>query len=419
MLDQLDTAIGFASVMLLLSMIITVVVQAISALLDLRGNNLVWALSTLFLQITPEAAKSGKGLRLMPLGVNSAAQELAKAVASDSAVTSGGKVGKAKAIRTHELLAILQKLSASPNTLSDAAKSLLSSLTERLPGSTSNTESIQELAASFAQRFPMHSVMLQDALMDIAGSTTRIAAGINRWFHTVMDRGADRFARNCRIWTIVGAAVLAFGFHVDTLEIYRNISSNTETRSKLVAASSSITQMAEKSFGNLGTSVISDLKKNEKGLGDLKPAEKAAFLGAAVPSDLANCSQVRSWLQAQDALKTNQKFAEKLNGACTTATESKIRNLAPDLSSLSDQLESSKINLLTQFNLKLDSANKLGGEFLTVLLLSLGAPFWFNALRQLSNLKPSLSNKVDQETTAPQPAVAQQNVKVAAANAGN
>jgi hypothetical protein len=31
----------------------------------------------------------------------------------------------------------------------------------------------------------------------------------------------------------------------------------------------------------------------------------------------------------------------------------------------------------------------------SILLLSLGAPFWFNALHQLSNLKPAIATKVN------------------------
>jgi hypothetical protein len=37
----------------------------------------------------------------------------------------------------------------------------------------------------------------------------------------------------------------------------------------------------------------------------------------------------------------------------------------------------------------------LVGTLVTILLLSLGAPFWFNALRQLSNLKPAIAAKVN------------------------
>jgi hypothetical protein len=42
----------------------------------------------------------------------------------------------------------------------------------------------------------------------------------------------------------------------------------------------------------------------------------------------------------------------------------------------------------------------LWGILASALLLSLGAPFWFNMLKTLSNLRPVLANKEQQETAA-------------------
>ena len=53
MLEQLDTAIAFTVVMLMLSLMITAVVQMISAVLDLRGRNLAAGLENLLRQIEP------------------------------------------------------------------------------------------------------------------------------------------------------------------------------------------------------------------------------------------------------------------------------------------------------------------------------------------------------------------------------
>ena len=53
MLQQIDSAIAFAVVMLILSMIITALVQIVLASFDLRGLNLVWALTRLFHQVDP------------------------------------------------------------------------------------------------------------------------------------------------------------------------------------------------------------------------------------------------------------------------------------------------------------------------------------------------------------------------------
>jgi hypothetical protein len=53
MLEQSDTAIAFSVVMLMLSSIVTAVVQLISASPDLRGRNLASGPGNLFHQIEP------------------------------------------------------------------------------------------------------------------------------------------------------------------------------------------------------------------------------------------------------------------------------------------------------------------------------------------------------------------------------
>ena len=45
-----------------------------------------------------------------------------------------------------------------------------------------------------------------------------------------------------------------------------------------------------------------------------------------------------------------------------------------------------------------DYFNKPGhflGTVMTVVFLSLGAPFWYNALRRLANLRPSAAEKIE------------------------
>jgi hypothetical protein len=427
MLEQVDTVIGFVSVMLLLSMIITVVVQAISGLLDLRGQNLVWGLANLFQQISPDAAQR-------------AATELANAVASHSSVTPTSKGGfyKAKAIRTDELLMVLQKLSAEaakdPNALSDAAKSLLNSLlTNSVPGNSGNTETMQKLAAEFAKRFPMHKVMLQDALNDIAGKTTLIAAGVDKWFHTIMDRASDRFERNCRFWTIAGAAVLAFGFHVNSISIYQQISKDPTVRSKLAANADSLTQQAEKTIGGYpGSQAVSNMadpkSKGDQGNGavggqvnkgpsfQFTDSQRSALRSR--PADLVNCAQVNNWAATNNELK-NPDVLNAIDVACKQEAANQLKALNPNLAQMKDQLAEADLDLFHRFSLAQTSWGEFGGEFVTLLLLSLGAPFWYNALRQLSNLKPAISSKVsDERKQAEQAAVQTTDQAQAAAASG-
>ena len=53
MLSYLDTAIGFAVVMLGVSLLITILTQMVSALVNHRGGNLLWGITTLFANIDP------------------------------------------------------------------------------------------------------------------------------------------------------------------------------------------------------------------------------------------------------------------------------------------------------------------------------------------------------------------------------
>jgi len=51
MLGYLDTLIGFTVVMLVVSLLITILTQVVSALINHRGSNLKWGLETLFANI--------------------------------------------------------------------------------------------------------------------------------------------------------------------------------------------------------------------------------------------------------------------------------------------------------------------------------------------------------------------------------
>ena len=124
MLQQLDTAIGFVVVMLMLSLLVTAIVQAVSALLDFRGKNLVRSLANLFQQIDPalaaHAETSDTWARIKrrffhPLTSTSLATQLADLVTTHPVLAHSWT--RAKAIRKEELLNVLADLArASPRS---------------------------------------------------------------------------------------------------------------------------------------------------------------------------------------------------------------------------------------------------------------------------------------------------------------
>ncbi len=86
MLQQIDTAIAFTVVMLMLSLIVTAAVQVVSALTDLRGRNLASGLQNLLRQIEPEFRKK------LPDG-STVAEHIAEVVVKCSAGPLFGRPG--------------------------------------------------------------------------------------------------------------------------------------------------------------------------------------------------------------------------------------------------------------------------------------------------------------------------------------
>src|SRR5258708_6018077 len=115
MLPQLDSAIAFVVVMLMLSLMVTAAVQMISAVLDLRGKNLARGLTDLFHQISPElrdaVAKVSWLERLAhPFTPTiTFGSRLAESVVRHPTIAHSFSM--AKAIRLGELVAVLQNLS--------------------------------------------------------------------------------------------------------------------------------------------------------------------------------------------------------------------------------------------------------------------------------------------------------------------
>ena len=95
-LEHLDTVIAFAVMMLLLSLIITSLVQMFAGLFNLRGKNLLWGTEHLLRQIDPRLAGE--------------AHALADRILKHGALTH--RAGRhASAIRPSELVLVLGQIS--------------------------------------------------------------------------------------------------------------------------------------------------------------------------------------------------------------------------------------------------------------------------------------------------------------------
>src|SRR5687767_5697562 len=111
MLLQIDTAIGFAVAMLLLSLLITATVQVLSAIFDIRGRNLRWGVAKILQHLLPLGnAKPKTAWESLFSRNDKEADRIADCVIRHPSITNGAN--RAHAVRLDELMKVLEDLAS-------------------------------------------------------------------------------------------------------------------------------------------------------------------------------------------------------------------------------------------------------------------------------------------------------------------
>jgi len=410
MLDTLDTVIGFAVIMTVLSLLITLVVQMVSAALSLRGKNLANALALTFQTIDPTIGKYAHSLAaqilrdpifsdslwqkknrnldenaqkfiaaqrklrdatLRRLDDPARAEAISKATTEVNTAKAAVKIPKvrpnretpwgfwaipwsgamqiATAIRPGEIYRVLQEMREMtpeeaqllniPKQLPEKARGLIAALHRLdLPAIESRVK-LKDIAAA-AKIFAPEQ---QKAVLDSLGS---FGATVER----ATTQAYDRFQR----W---------FGSGQDRAEQWFQIHVRMVTIVAAITASI---------FLQLDTVEIYDKLRHEPKLVEalVKAAPGTLEQGAAVQGQL-------------DANAREKAFAD-----------------------LKEKIDSTGFELLPRGWFarwpaeKLWWFNHLFGLALSAGLLTLGAPFWFNLLKNLTNLRPAVATLVEQRPTS-------------------
>jgi hypothetical protein len=420
MLQQIDTAIAFTVVMLMLSLIVMAIVQVVSALTDLRGRNLASGLQNLLRQIDPnfrdplhsEAqpanAPQNKPSFLQKLRQGpTIAEHIAEIVVRHPAIAHAGT--RAKAVSQADLIRVLRDLCSDrpAATIDAAAKEKLKTLLDtRVPDGPDTVAAAQAVAQRLAAELPGQDAQVKTAVNATFASVSVLERQLGQWFDTIMDRLSDIFTRKTRVITVVISALLVAALQIDSGEILRQIVHSPELRAKLAAMSDSELSQADKLFDNSerAAAALADVKKNHSN----DDAKTVAAL-AQVPSHLTRCVDGRNALiENTQQLANREALLNEFDNACQDKTRQAVGTAYDEMRGLRADLEKTNLNIVptkidgqTVFDNPTDwwkaygKPHHLLGTLVSILLLSLGAPFWFNALRQLSNLKPAIATKVN------------------------
>jgi hypothetical protein len=326
----------------------------------------------------------------------------------------------ASAIRVQELVGMME---------------LLAGPTAAPPALSQTSTELEQLAYVAAQ-----------ARRDLAAGQDRLSG----WFNTIMDRVSQRFRTHMRLWTILASVLVAFALHLDTFRLLSQLAANPDARARLAAASDAIERAAAGTLAPVEPTppapaanppsappvLYRDVMQQLVSAGGQLPT-----LGGPVPGFFPDRVAATDWLR--NAMAGAGKSTAEIEAAVATyehavddALTQNVSRREADIRRLSDQALTARsilgaagfqlvpdpyhdwdfspwwptpvwagfgVHTVSNFLRDLFFVRPSNLHFWGILfsagLLSLGAPFWYNALKSLSALKPVVAKKEDQERT--------------------
>jgi hypothetical protein len=399
-LEHIDTMIGFTVIMLMFSLLITVLVQMANSLFDLRGKNLLWGVERLLRQMDP--------------ALNAHAAELAERIVTHPALAPWSRIsyrksGKARAtaIRPGELVKVLKDLARKDSELLPEARASLTALIDPAGAGAAPPEVITRIegaATELAKALPTEAAVVTDAFARLKSDLGSLESRVANWFDTVMDRTSERFLYHVRVTTAIASLLFAFLLHVDSLQIIRRVGEDHELRAQLVQLANPTLARADTVLGLVG-------KGKPSGTVILLEMQKAGLAGMpadSIPATLTSRQAGLAWIDTKVSGAVRDSLRASYQQRFATADTLWLRELQWAAEGIDSTLKATSFSPVPMPIPSLASYFRSGfpflsGHFLGVLisalLLSLGAPFWYNALQTMANLRPVVAQKLNGEAS--------------------
>ena len=429
MLEHLDMAVAFAVVMLAVSLLVTILVQMVSALFGLRGSNLLWGIKQLLVTVDPSIGDTIENKEKQASEI--AQRVLTHPLISDSSVSRFKWLAKrvpvlgrllnrmqlARAIRLDELVRVLNVVAPQSKLAADTAAAGARIAITGQPGAPPTIADIERMVGPAANK-----------------QLTFAKEDLEAWFGTAMDRVSQRFAVHVRVWTVVFSIAIAFALHLDTFRILSQLAANTDLRAQVASASGALQQVAGAKLNAAASQPNTPANVQTQQSPDPKAVHPpqlyrdaitrvASLKAVDVPGAFSDRQAAIDWLRT--TMSNSDATQDEIDAAVVAYQQDVDQNLTNGIDRLTDSALSVRgIVIGTGFQLVPSPYHSFDiapwwpaptrtrtilsnvmhptnlhfwGILFSAGLLSLGAPFWYNALKSLSALKPVVANKEAQE----------------------
>ena len=416
MLDSLDTLIAFVLIMLVVSLLITIAVQMISSALNLRGQNVARGLRRTLNAILPGFDAMGKAFTDQvltgPLLSDSSAQWFPKlwrraaAVRPDEVFDSIHRIAIGRKTVSQEFRANAQNLLVALGFDKEAMVSVANQINGAVQP-VQNVATAAGLANVATQLRALTTAQANRAVAEAvatAGTLDQAYKQFQYWFEIGQERAQQWFTMHTRLCTVLFAFVFAFWLQLDTVEIFRLVSTNRVVRDKLVAQATAVTNQAEKILGDGNKVLQQGLDDWRQALTDEKQKQAVASVTVAPIDSRSTLRQkVQKALEAA-AIQSPDALLTAFDKAVDSAAETNLDYTAKEYSTVKHSLDKTGFDLFVNDDMGrwghgwgADFCLHFWGMLFSAALLSLGAPFWYNILKGLTSLRSAVAQNISKE----------------------
>lgn len=366
--------------------------------------------------------------------VSDAEAKLASSKNADSSKFAADLAAKQDNVRAAELnvansaaearKAALQKLKTAQKeldtfcstSLSGTAWKLLAALgapADKATAVADKLSAFSQLASAITD--PAIKAQFDKALQDTSANLVHLIdterGKLDRFFNSAQDRAQQWFQLHTRVVTICASASIAILFQLDAVEIFHYVSTNSAARAALVTGAQKVIKE--------GDGILDDEK------GGLIKRINDAWNGTPTrltPEELAGILHTGQ-LQERISAKDPQKFdTMDFNQVVESATKAYYKDQSDKISELTRGVSATGFELIPVGFWRWKAEVPAHPEFWPVCyyiarsylrhglgillfagLLTLGAPYWYNLLKNLTSLRPALAQLIGKEDAAQTP----------------
>lgn len=411
----LDAVIGLVFVYLLYSLYATILMELTSSLFGLRAKNLRYTLKRMLAEerIHPRGwnwlAKIGTTiLRIGGYAPNMKNKELYQTFMNQPTIKtlgSGGFDGRPSYISAENFSkALIDSIKADEPELSLMAAidiGLYRTINDNDVESTGNPKQLADDINNKPKVNAETRKHIESLMKDANYDPIKFKILLENWFNDTMERSTGWFKQTTQIVLLFIGFILVINFNVDSIAIIKKLSTDKDARDQMVKLATEYTEK-NPTLPDSGSKAGND--SVEQRTADSVRAEELKEVKQSLENEIANSQSVlgSSWnlpdsvvyhtVKMDSVQKDSVMFPVGNSGGFimlhkTVDAERINRQFRKiDFSNVKDG-DKMKIK---QFSYKL-GAVFFGGHFwgylLTVLALSLGAPFWFDLLNKLVKLR--------------------------------